>query len=69
MLQDKNREEEELLVVVPHVAVDHVEVVEVEDLVAEAEVVAGVEEVAEAVVVPGGAGVEDKNNKLQKFNK
>lgn len=69
MLQDKNREEEELLVVVPHVAVDHVGVVEVEDLVAEAEVVAGVEEVAEAVVVPGGAGVEDKNNKLQKFNK
>ena len=57
MLQDKNREEEELLVVDPHVAVDHVEVVEVEDLV------------AEAVVVPGGAGVEDKNNKLQKFNK
>ena len=69
MLQDKNREEEELLVVAPHVAVDHVEVVEVEDLVAEAEVVAGVEEVAEAGVVPGGAGVEDKNNKLQKFNK
>ena len=68
MLPDKNREEEELLVVVPHVAVDHVGVVEVEDLVAEAEVVAGVEEVAEAVV-PGGAGVEDKNNKLQKFNK
>ena len=55
--------------VVPHVAVDHVGVVEVEDLVAEAEVVAGVEEVAEAVVVPGGAAVEDKNNKLQKFNK
>ena len=51
-----------------HVAADHVEVVEVEDLVAGAEVVAGVEEVAEAVV-PGGAGVEDKNNnKLQKFN-
>ena len=76
MLQDKNREEEELLVVVPHVAVDHVGVVEVEDLVAEAGdlvaeavVVAEVEEVAEAVVVPGGAGVEDKNNKLQKFNK
>lgn len=42
-----------------HVAADHVEVVEVEDLVAGAEVVAGVEEVAEAVV-PGGAGVEDK---------
>ena len=59
MLQDKNREEEELLVVVHHVVEDHVEVVEVEDLVAEAEVVAGVEEVAEAVV-PGGAGVEDK---------
>lgn len=51
-----------------HVAADHVEVVEVEDLVAGAEVVAGVEGVAEAVV-PGGAGVEDKNNnKLQKFN-
>ena len=70
MLPDKNREEEELLVVDPHVAVEHVEVVEVEDLVAEAgDLVAEVEEVAEAVVVPGGAGVEDKNNKLQKFNK
>ena len=69
MLPDKNREGEELLVVAHHVAADHVEVVEVEDLVAEAEVVAEVEEVAEAVVVPGGAGVEDKkNNKLQKFN-
>ena len=43
--------------VVPHVAADRVEVAEVEDLVVEA--VAGVEEVAEAVV-PGGAGVEDK---------
>ena len=53
MLQDKNREEEELLVVVHHVVADHVEVVEVEDLVA------GVEGAAEAVV-PGGAGVEDK---------
>ena len=50
-----------------HVAADHVGVVEVEDLVVGAEVVAEVEEVAEAVV-PGGAGVEDKNNKLQKFN-
>ena len=68
MLQDKNREEEELLVVALHEAADHVEVVEVEDLVAEAEVVAGVVEVAEVVVVPGGAGAEDKNNKLQKFN-
>ena len=67
MLQDKNREEEELLVVAHHVAADHVGVVEVEDLVVGAEVVAEVEEVAEAVV-PGGAGVEDKNNKLQKFN-
>ena len=67
MLQDKNREEEELLVVAHHVAADHVEVVEVEDLVAGAEAVAGVEGVAEAVV-PGGAGVEDKNNKLRKFN-
>ena len=42
-----------------HVAADHVGVVEVEDLVVGAEVVAEVEEVAEAVV-PGGAGVEDK---------